>query len=176
MHIYLTGILASLWISSTHHAVSEPSWIRVLTVVGRHDRDPHTLEVKWIKDCRAIVKVTLAQHINQWHHPWFLFGHDVVVRPVWSMLMWTVLREKKNIHFFCFTQNSQQFETLLLSGAQKPQTWWNISEKRNKQKMSFFLDVCPEVRETILIFSFGLLLLQFTCITNILTESWFTHC
>lgn len=63
LRIYLTSILASLWISSTHHAVSELSWIGVLTVVVRHDRYFHTLEVKWIKDCRQR-NVTLA-HFNK---------------------------------------------------------------------------------------------------------------
>lgn len=66
--VYLTGILASLWISSTHHAVSEPSWVGVLAVVVRHDRHLHTLKVKWIEDCSAIGKVTLAHFIKR-NHP-----------------------------------------------------------------------------------------------------------
>lgn len=54
VHIYLTGILAPLWISSTHHAVSELSRIGVLAVVVRQDRYFYTLEVEWIKDCGEI--------------------------------------------------------------------------------------------------------------------------
>lgn len=74
----LTGILASLWISSTHHAVSELAWIGVLTVLVRHDGDLHALEVEWIEDFRATVKVTQEQHISKWPHPRSLFELDTV--------------------------------------------------------------------------------------------------
>lgn len=73
-----------------------------------------------------------------------------VIEACWCRQCWDKTNNKKNIMIFCFTQNSPQHET------QATDLVKTISERRNK--MSFFLDVCPELRETTLIFFFGLLL------------------
>lgn len=49
---YLTSILASLQVSSTHHAVSDLSRVGAFTVRVRQNGDFHTLKVKWVEHCR----------------------------------------------------------------------------------------------------------------------------
>lgn len=46
---YLTGVLASLQVSGTHHGISNLARVGLITGLLRQDGDVHTLQVKWVE-------------------------------------------------------------------------------------------------------------------------------